>query len=175
MDLAKSAGQGVGAANASMANANMANANMANASMANANMADAATDPASRPATRTGIPSSPGGYPVIFDQLFGADDPSLPNEDVMGTIPQALFLMNGPLVSSGIQARPGAMLGKILSTTSNARNALRTLYMQVLSRPPTTEEAEVCARYIKSVGNQAEALEDIYWSLINSTEFLTRR
>jgi hypothetical protein len=180
MDLAKSAGQGVAAGNGSMANANMANgsmanANMANGSMANANMADAAMDPASRTATRPAIPERPGGYPVIFDELFGADDPSLPNEDVMGTIPQALFLMNAPLVSNGILARPGMMLGKIMSASPNPRNALRTLYMQVLSRPPTTEEAEICSRYIRAVGNQAEAFEDIYWSLINSTEFLTRR
>ena len=46
-----------------------------------------------------------GGPRLLFDRLFGVD-PSVPNEDVMGTIPQALFLMNGPLVSTAA-SRPG--------------------------------------------------------------------
>ncbi len=31
------------------------------------------------------------------------------------------------------------------------------------------------SRYLAAVGNPNEAFEDINWSLINSTEFLTRR
>ena len=44
-----------------------------------------------------------GGQRLLFDRLFGVD-PSVANEDVMGTIPQALFLMNGPLVNDRTQA-----------------------------------------------------------------------
>ncbi len=43
--------------------------------------------------------------------------PPCANEDVMGTIPQALFLMNSPLVNNRTQARPGTVLGEILNTT----------------------------------------------------------
>jgi hypothetical protein len=115
-----------------------------------------------------------GGPRALFDRLFGVD-PSVASEDVMGTIPQALFLMNGPIVSNRIQARPGTVLGEILSTAPNPRAALGALYLRVLSRQPTKEEVEICSRYMGAVPNQAEAFEDIYWSLINSTEFLTRR
>jgi hypothetical protein len=115
-----------------------------------------------------------GGPRALFDRLFGVD-PSVANEDVMGTIPQALFLMNGPIVSNRIQARPGTVLGEVLSTAPNPRAALGALYLRVLSRQPTKEEVEICSRYMGAVANQAEAFEDIYWSLINSTEFLTRR
>jgi hypothetical protein len=115
-----------------------------------------------------------GGPRVPFERLFGVD-PSVPNEDVMGTIPQALFMMNGPLVHSRTLARPGTVLGEILSTAPSPRAALGVLYLRVLSRQPTTQEVEVCSHYMTAVGNQAEAFEDIYWSLINSTEFLTRR
>jgi hypothetical protein len=115
-----------------------------------------------------------GGPRVLFDRLFGID-PSVANEDVMGTIPQALFLMNSPLVTSRTQARPGTILGEILSTAPNERAALNALYLRVLSRQPTTHEAEICGRYLGSVGDTREAFEDIYWSLINTTEFLTRR
>jgi hypothetical protein len=115
-----------------------------------------------------------GGPRLLFDRLFGVD-PSVANEDVMGTIPQALFLMNGPLVSSRTQARPGTVLGEIMGAAPNARAALGALYMRVLSRQPTNQEVDICSKYMAAVGNQTEAFEDIYWSLINSTEFLTRR
>jgi Protein of unknown function (DUF1549)/Protein of unknown function (DUF1553) len=115
-----------------------------------------------------------GGLRLPFDRLFGVD-PSVPNEDVMGTIPQALFLMNGGLVNGRTQARPGTALGEIMAAAPNPRAALGALYMRVLSRQPTNQEVDVCSKYLAAVGNPAEAFEDIYWSLINSTEFLTRR
>ena len=62
-----------------------------------------------------------------------------------------------------------------MSTAPNDRAALGALYMRVLSRQPTKHEVEICGRYLAGVGNPAEAFEDIYWSLINTTEFLTRR
>jgi Protein of unknown function (DUF1553) len=115
-----------------------------------------------------------GGQRRLFDRLFGVD-PSVPNDDVMGTIPQALFLMNSPMINNRTQAKPGTVLGEILSTAPNERAALGALYVRVLSRQPTTHEVEVCGRYLASVGDPREAFEDIYWSLINTTEFLTRR
>jgi hypothetical protein len=115
-----------------------------------------------------------GGPRLLFDRLFGVD-PSVANEDVTGSIPQALFLMNSPLVNNRIQARPGTILGEILTTAPNERAALNALYLRVLSRPPTAKEVEVCSRYLSNIGNDREAFEDIFWSLINSTEFLTRR
>ena len=127
-----------------------------------------------RRSARRRRPSAPGGPRLLFDRLFGVD-PSVPNEDVMGTIPQALFLMNSPLINNRIQARPGTVLGEILSTAPNERAALGALYLRVLSRQPTDHEVEICGRYLASVGDRREAFEDIYWSLINTTEFLTRR
>jgi hypothetical protein len=115
-----------------------------------------------------------GGPRFLFDRLFGID-PSMSNDDVMGSIPQALFLMNSPLVNNRIQARPGTVLGEILTSTFDNRAALEALYLRVLSRQPTTREVEICGHYLASVGDRREAFEDIYWSLINSTEFLTRR
>ena len=84
-------------------------------------------------------------------------------------------MMNGNLVNSRIPARPGSVLGEIMTMAPNSRAALGALYMRVLSRQPTKDEVEICGRYLTAVGNPTEAFEDIYWSLINSTEFLTRR
>jgi hypothetical protein len=115
-----------------------------------------------------------GGPRVLFNALFGVD-PSVPSDDVLGTIPQALFLMNSPMVHNRTQARPGTVLGEILATAPDNRAALDALYLRVLSRQPTAKEVETCAHYLARVGNRTEAFEDIYWALVNTTEFISRR
>jgi hypothetical protein len=115
-----------------------------------------------------------GGPRANFNALFGVD-PSVSSDEVLGTIPQALFLMNGPLIQNRTQARPGTVLGEILATAPNPHAALNAIYLRVLSRHPNAQEVETCSSYIAKVGRPAEAFEDIYWALINSTEFLSRR
>jgi hypothetical protein len=115
-----------------------------------------------------------GGPRGAFERLFGVD-PSLSNDDVLGTIPQALFMMNSQLVNGRVVARPGTVLGQILATAPDDRSALNALYLRALSRQPTPKEVEICGKYMAAVGDRREAFEDIYWSLINSTEFVTRR
>jgi hypothetical protein len=34
---------------------------------------------------------------------------------------------------------------------------------------------QTCGRYLATVGDRREGFEDILWSLVNSTEFITRR
>lgn len=109
-----------------------------------------------------------------FNVIFGVD-PSVPNDDVLGTIPQALFLMNAPQINRAMEARPGTVLGEILASTSDNRAALDALYVRVLAREPSLNEVKTCGRYVETVGNRREAFEDVLWTLINSTEFITRR
>jgi hypothetical protein len=115
-----------------------------------------------------------GGPRGLFNLLFGVD-PSTPNDDVLGTIPQALFMMNSPQISRAIQARPGTVLGEILTACPDNRTALEALYLKVLARRPTADEVKTCGNYLMRVGDRREAFEDILWALINSTEFVSRR
>jgi len=94
---------------------------------------------------------------------------------VLGTIPQALFLMNGPIVHARTQARPDAPLGRILAKAPGDREALDSLYLMVLSRKPNPKELEVVGDYLAKSADRKAAFEDVYWSLVNSTEFLSRR
>ena len=112
---------------------------------------------------------------VQFNVLFGVD-PSTPPDDVLGTIPQALFLMNGPQVNKAIEARPGTMLGQILLAHPDNASAFSALYLRVLARRPTPQEIRVCDRHLLALGGDRKAcFEDILWCLVNSTEFLSRR
>ncbi len=127
------------------------------------------------PATKKAAALMGRGAPrALFERLFGVD-PSVANDDVLGTIPQALFLMNSPMIHNRTQARPGTVLGEILATAPNEHAAINALYLRVLSRSPTAKEAEICRHYLATVGDLREGFEDIYWSLINTTEFITRR
>ena len=110
-----------------------------------------------------------------FNSLFGVD-PSTPVDDVLGTIPQALFLMNGPQVNKAIEARPNSMLGQVLMAHADNQSALEALYLRVLARRPTPQEVRVCDRHLASLqGDRKACFEDILWCLVNSTEFLSRR
>jgi len=111
---------------------------------------------------------------ALFDRTFGVD-PSTPNDDVLGTIPQALLLMNGPIVAREVQARPGTMLGQLLMAQPDNRTVLDLLYLRALGRKPSPREVTSCSRYLQTLGDRGEAFEDILWALINTTEFLSRR
>ena len=111
---------------------------------------------------------------IAFGQLFNYD-PSTPQADVMGDVPQALFMMNSGVTSAGINGRGQTALGRILRQFDDDEDALSELYLRVLAREPTTVELDVCRSYIAKVGDRTEAFEDVMWSLLNSTEFLTKR
>ncbi len=55
------------------------------------------------PKGKAGAALRRGGPRAVFERLFGVD-PSVPNDDVLGTIPQALFMMNSGLVNGRIAA-----------------------------------------------------------------------
>ncbi|SIO44385.1 Protein of unknown function [Singulisphaera sp. GP187] len=117
----------------------------------------------------------PGSRRAQFNAIFGAD-PSTPYEDVLGTIPQALYMMNSPVLNNAMRGNGNSVLGQILTANpKDNRAALGAIYIRVLAREPTLKEVQTCGRYIDKVGNRKEAFEDILWSLINSTEFITRR
>ena len=109
-----------------------------------------------------------------FRRLFGFD-PSASPEDQQGNLLQALFLMNSPAIHNLIAGKGATRLATILSKHSRNEDALRELYLLVHAREPSAKELEICGEYLKDVGNRQDAFEDILWSLINSTEFQTRR
>jgi hypothetical protein len=109
-----------------------------------------------------------------FNQLFGFD-PSTAPDDLNGTVPQALFLMNGRELSGLLRAGGSTRLGDILRKFSSDKDAVIELFLLVHTREPSPSEQKACLDYIQHVNNRQEAFEDLMWTLINSTEFLTKR
>jgi hypothetical protein len=90
-----------------------------------------------------------------------------------GTIPQRLLVMNGKLVHEKTKENIFNAATRISWQAPDDTSAVRTAYLVVLTRLPTAEEAEHFARRLSgSRGNVRVAhLEDLFWTLINSTEF----
>lgn len=135
-----------------------------------------------RPGRRPGMMGQNMGGPLgyfraprfQFTQLFEFD-PSTPKADVMGTIPQALFMMNSPQIENALRATRGGKLTGILRQFDKDDDVTRELYLTVLSRQPTESELKLARDYLQEVDNRREAFEDLYWALLNSSEFLTKR
>lgn len=89
-----------------------------------------------------------------------------------GTIPQRLLLMNGKLVRERVASGPGNASLRIAWLAPNDPKAVEAAYLAVLSRRPTAEEAEHFEKSLQDKSlSRGERLEDLFWALINSTEF----
>jgi hypothetical protein len=116
-----------------------------------------------------------GGPRTIFNFAFGYD-PSEPREEIAMSIPQALTMMNSPTINRLINGRNGqTALGQLLSSGADDEAIVIELYLRSLAREPEAEELETCLAYIRDTPDRREALEDVQWALINSTEFLHRK
>jgi hypothetical protein len=114
------------------------------------------------------------GLEGMFKDEFDFD-PSARADEVEGSIPQALLMMNNPTINQKIQARGTNLLGRILTAYPDNDEALRMVYLRALARKATDRERDRCRDHIAKAASRAEAFEDILWALLNSTEFQTRR
>ena len=127
--------------------------------------------------------SAPGPAPFLgganrakmtFNQTF-AFDTSARRDEVVGSIPQALMLMNTELARQAINARSSATpLGRMLAAIDDDEDIVLELWLRTLGREPTDDEMTTSLAHIRSTGDRATAFEDLQWALINRTEFMYR-
>ena len=86
------------------------------------------------------------------------------------TLSQALHLLNGDTVNAKIQQ--GGLIAKLVATRKFPEERIMELYIRTLCRRPTREEIEKLLPVLGEGSNQAQALSDIFWALLNSREFL---
>lgn len=90
-----------------------------------------------------------------------------------GTIPQRLLLMNGDLVRDRIKDDLFNASSRIASLAPDDGKAVKAAYLAVLTRRPSPEEAAHFADRLRGTDGQVrkDRLTDLYWTLLNSTEF----
>ena len=99
-------------------------------------------------------------------------NPSLPQSALEGSIQQALLLMNQRELQQ--QLAQSELKKKLLSLASDAE-LVQSLYLNVLARHATPQEVQRNVSYLIDSEKRDEAVEDLIWVLVNSTEFRTKR
>jgi hypothetical protein len=108
-----------------------------------------------------------------FTKEFSYDPSSRP-EEIEGTLPQALLMMNNPMINQKIKATAPTLSGLLKKHEDNT-DAVKHLYLTALCRQPTANELKTCLAHIQQAPSRGTAFEDLLWVLINSTEFQTKR
>jgi hypothetical protein len=85
------------------------------------------------------------------------------------TLSQALHLLNGNTVQQKI--RGGGVIRLLLAAKKTPEDIIRLLYIRCLAREPLPEELGELDKLVAGSPKPADALEDVFWSLLNSREF----
>ena len=94
--------------------------------------------------------------------------------DYQAGIPQALTLMNGPMITSATADAPKGILRSLSAPFFDDQTRIEKLFVATLSRKPTEEEQKRYAEFLSSQpdgAEKSETLGDVLWVLLNSTEF----
>ncbi|MDC0935282.1 DUF1549 and DUF1553 domain-containing protein [Pirellulales bacterium] len=108
-----------------------------------------------------------------FTTAFGNDE-QIEASSFNGSIPQTLMMMNGELVKRACRIEGGSFLDKIANDPNlTDREKMTYLYKAGLSRPPGSDERNICNQLLAARGGDvAAALQDVWWAVLNSNEFI---
>ena len=118
-------------------------------------------------------PNNNGTSKFSFKTLFPI--PQKPIE-TQTSILQALTIMNGKLVADQTSlSRSEALAAVADAPFLTTDEKVEALFFATLTRQPTPEEKEKFTSYVDRggpSGDKNKALADVFWVLLNSTEFL---
>jgi hypothetical protein len=136
----------------------------------------------------TGVPTSFGAMPIgsraaqLFDGPRRANSYFLktfgesPRETVScaetrlePTLSQSLHLVNGDTIETKL-AR-STVIAKALGEKKSPAEIVEEMYIRALSRKPAAGEMQVMEKLIAGHTSDRKAYEDLFWALLNSTEF----
>jgi hypothetical protein len=88
-------------------------------------------------------------------------------------VPQALMLMNGAEITSGLNA-PQGMIVALEAPWLNDEQRIETLFLATLSRRPASDEQATFLVHVQAAQDapaRRQAMGDLLWALLNSAEF----
>ena len=107
---------------------------------------------------------------------FGNDEAE-EGSSFQGTIPQALMMMNGELMQEALSGKPGSFLCDLLEQAQQRGRApesfmVDSIYLAALSRHPSPKEREQAEHCLATFPDSLQVLQDLFWALLNSNEFI---
>jgi hypothetical protein len=106
-----------------------------------------------------------------------ANDESDESTSFQGTIPQALMMMNGELMNEALSGKPGSFLCDVIEQAARQKRSpeafmVDSIYVAALSRHPSSKEFAQAGQYLGSFPDSLQVLQDLFWALLNSNEFV---
>ena len=107
-----------------------------------------------------------------FVIAFGTDEGD-DSTTFNGSIPQVLMMFNGDLIKSATSTGKGGFLDKIASSSMKNPEKINALYRAALARVPSAGEVKMAnSLIIARKGDAVGALQDVWWAVLNSNEFI---
>jgi hypothetical protein len=107
-----------------------------------------------------------------FTIAFGTDEGG-ESTTFNGTIPQALTMFNGEFIKKAIQLDEGNTLRQVAQSNLKPVDKIHYLFQAGLARRATQNEINAAqAMLIASRGNAVEVMQDLWWAILNSNEFI---
>lgn len=92
-----------------------------------------------------------------------------------GTIPQVLMMFNGDLIRRATSGDKRSFLDQVNSNPNlNYQGKVNFLFLSALARRATSKEMQFCEGTLLAghKGDQLKALQDVFWVVLNSNEFI---
>jgi hypothetical protein len=90
-----------------------------------------------------------------------------------GTIPQALMMFNGDLIKQATSIEKGSFLSTIAASNLRPAQKIEYLFQAAVARNPNSAELDIANKLLVArKGDSAAALQDMFWAVLNSNEFI---
>jgi hypothetical protein len=86
------------------------------------------------------------------------------------SLSQALHLINGDATNGKIQQ--GQLIQQLKKEGLDQNQIIERLFVRCLSRKPTAKEVEDLGKLVAAAPNEIQGLEDVFWVVLNSREFI---
>jgi hypothetical protein len=114
-----------------------------------------------------------GGTSTYFLNTFGRSTRNTVCSCEVKTDPnlsQSLHMLNGDTIEGKI--RNGGLIQRLLKEGKTPDQVIETIYVRCLSRKPTADETAKVKAAVAAETDPQKSLEDVFWAVLNSREFV---
>ena len=105
-----------------------------------------------------------------FLRTFGQANREQFDRQSVGSILQAISLMNSPFVLKRVTAANGSLVDQLVKSTKTGAEIVDELYLATLSRYPLPQEKQLALSWIEQ--DRKQGTEDLHWGLLNKLDFV---
>jgi hypothetical protein len=105
-----------------------------------------------------------------FLRTFGMANREQFDRQSVGSILQAMMLMNSPFVTKRVTASNNSLVEQLVKSAKGSAEIVDELYLATLSRHPLPQEQQLAVEWIEK--DRRQGIEDLQWGLLNKLDFV---